>query len=83
MKNQICFALPAIFPSAQTACSHTLWCGEDKSLTKFGTAPAFTTNLVWLLVPEAIFVKAQAASNCSSGLQSRAMHIFKIKFSKK
>ena len=61
--------LPAIFPRAHTACSHTLWWGEERSLTKLGTAPAFTTHLVWLLVPEAMFVRAQAASNCSSGLK--------------
>lgn len=32
--------LPIIFPKAQTACSQTFWCGDDKSLKNKGTAPA-------------------------------------------
>lgn len=43
--------------------SHTLWWGDDKSFAKFGTAPAFITNLVWLLVPRAIYARAHAVLN--------------------
>lgn len=58
-----------MLPRAHTACSHTLWWGESNNLMKGGTAPALTTTLVWSLVPDAIFVKAQDASNCKSGLE--------------
>ena len=66
-----CQTLPAMFPRAQTACSHTLWLLESSSFTKCGTDPAFTTALVWSLVPEAMFVSAHADSNCNSGLRKR------------
>ena len=54
-------------PSAHTACSHTLRSGEERSATKCGTAPAFTTAFVCSEVPEAMFVRAQADSNCRRG----------------
>ena len=34
---------------------------------KNGTAPALTTAFVWSGVPEAMLVRAQAASNCRAG----------------
>jgi hypothetical protein len=55
--------LPAILPRAHTACSQTFWLPDSSSFTNFGTAPEFTTAFVCSLVPEAIFVNAQAASN--------------------
>ena len=58
-----------MFPRAQTACSQTLAWLDSSSLTNLGTAPALTTAFVWSLVPEAMLVRAQAASNCSSGLK--------------
>ena len=56
---------PAILPSAQTAWSTTFMCSEESSFTNMGTAPASTTALVWWDVPEAMLVRAHAASNCS------------------
>ena len=36
----ICLAnLPMMFPRAQTACSHTFWCGESNRARKGSTAP--------------------------------------------
>mmetsp|Transcript_10966 Transcript_10966/g.33395 ORF Transcript_10966/g.33395 Transcript_10966/m.33395 type:complete len:265 (+) Transcript_10966:1114-1908(+) len=55
---------PAMFPSAHTACSRTSWFGDVSSSTKMGTAPLLMTTSVWSVVPEAMFVSAQAASNC-------------------
>lgn len=60
--------LPAMFPSAQTACSQTLLCDEDSSLMKGPTAPSFTTARVCSDDPDATFVMAHAASNWRSGL---------------
>lgn len=54
---------PAILPKAQTACSLTSSASDSRSLTNFGMAPLSTTTLVCSVVPEAIFVTAQAASN--------------------
>ena len=42
-------------------CSHTWASGEERSLTKCGTAPASTTNLVCSDDPEAMLVRAHAA----------------------
>jgi hypothetical protein len=44
-------------------CSRTSSLEEARSFTKIGTAPWSITTLVFSDVPEAIFVKAQAASN--------------------
>ena len=60
-----------MFPNAQTACSHTFWCWDSRSLRNQGTAPACTTACVWFEVPEAIFVSAHAASNCKDGLENK------------
>jgi hypothetical protein len=38
-------SLPIMFPSAQTACSHTFWCGDDNSLKNKGTAPVIKRHL--------------------------------------
>jgi hypothetical protein len=38
--------LPIMFPKAQTACSHTFWCGEYKSFIKKGTAPIGKNGLI-------------------------------------
>lgn len=45
-------------------CSCTSSCSELSNLIKIGTAPVSITTLVCRKVPEAMFVKAQAASNC-------------------
>jgi hypothetical protein len=62
---------PAMFPKAHTACSQTFGALLDRSLIKGPIALCFTTSLVWAEVPEAMFVKAQAASNCNSDLKKR------------
>mmetsp|Transcript_21097 Transcript_21097/g.60192 ORF Transcript_21097/g.60192 Transcript_21097/m.60192 type:complete len:259 (-) Transcript_21097:507-1283(-) len=62
---------PAILPRAHTACSLTSSFGLERMRTKIGTAPTSMTTLVWSDVPEAMFVNAQAASNCNAGLSSR------------
>ena len=54
---------PAIFPSAQRACSHTFELGEDRSLTNGVIAPNSTTCLVCNDVPDTIFESDHAASN--------------------
>mmetsp|Transcript_10454 Transcript_10454/g.21608 ORF Transcript_10454/g.21608 Transcript_10454/m.21608 type:complete len:252 (-) Transcript_10454:442-1197(-) len=54
---------PAILPRAQTACSRTSSFGELRSSTKMGRAPISTTTRVCSAVPEAMFVRTQAASN--------------------
>ena len=59
-----------ILPRAQTACSHTFWCGECNSRKKCSTEPANTTDCVCAVDPDAIFVSAQAASNCKVGWSS-------------
>lgn len=58
---------PAMFPRAQTACSLIWACGEEMRPMKAGTAPPWTTALVWSDVPDAMLVRAQAASNCMGG----------------
>mmetsp|Transcript_97724 Transcript_97724/g.304747 ORF Transcript_97724/g.304747 Transcript_97724/m.304747 type:complete len:285 (-) Transcript_97724:2-856(-) len=58
---------PAMLPRAQTACSRTSSFGEPRSSTKMGRAPCSTTTRVCSAVPEAMFVRTQAASNCRSG----------------
>ncbi|MPC16790.1 hypothetical protein E2C01_009626 [Portunus trituberculatus] len=55
---------PAMFPRAHTACSWTSSKSELSSWIKIGTAPASITIRVCVLVPEAMLVRAQAASNC-------------------
>lgn len=57
------FDVPAMFPRAHTACSQTAMFVELSRRMKAGTAPALTTIFVWSLVPEAMLVSAQAASN--------------------
>mmetsp|Transcript_5934 Transcript_5934/g.17654 ORF Transcript_5934/g.17654 Transcript_5934/m.17654 type:complete len:204 (-) Transcript_5934:193-804(-) len=59
---------PAMLPRAHTACSRTSSLAESSSCTKMGTAPLEITSLVCSEVPEAMFVSAHAASNCSAGL---------------
>mmetsp|Transcript_11584 Transcript_11584/g.34119 ORF Transcript_11584/g.34119 Transcript_11584/m.34119 type:complete len:219 (+) Transcript_11584:1047-1703(+) len=61
---------PAIFPKAQTACSRTSSFGDKSNLQKMGTAPSSITTRVWSEVPDAMFVSAQAASNCNAGASS-------------
>ena len=56
---------PAMLPSAQTACSTTSGTPQLRSRTNEGTAPCSTTARVWLEWPEAMLVRAQAASNWS------------------
>lgn len=60
---------PMMFPRAHTACSQTFGCGDDNNLRNNGTAPECTTAIVCADVPEAMFVKAHAASNCKFGLK--------------
>ena len=62
---------PAIFPSAQTACSRTSSFWDISSWQKIGTAPKRMTTSVSSEVPEAIFVSAHAASNWRRGTSSR------------
>ncbi len=62
---------PAIFPSAQTACSRTSSFVDKSSWQKIGTAPCWMTVRVSSDVPDAMFVKAHAASNCNVGFSSR------------
>ena len=59
-------------PRAQTACSHTLVCGDPRSLRKRGTAFASTTAWVWRDVPDAMLVNAQAASNWNTNTACNA-----------
>lgn len=59
-----------IFPRAHTACSQTFILDDvESSSRKRGTAPALTTASVCCDVPDAIFVRAQAASNCKFTLK--------------
>jgi hypothetical protein len=60
---------PAMLPRAHTACSATCIYDELRSCTNFGTAPDLTTVSVCSDVPDAMFVSAQDASNCSDGLK--------------
>ena len=61
-------------PSAQTACSQTFWWGEAKRFRNSGTAFASTTACVCCEVPEAMFVRAHAASNWRDGLSEAFKH---------
>mmetsp|Transcript_2162 Transcript_2162/g.6387 ORF Transcript_2162/g.6387 Transcript_2162/m.6387 type:complete len:248 (+) Transcript_2162:1009-1752(+) len=58
---------PAMLPSAQTACSRTSSLGDSNNRQKMGTAPSSMTTRVCSDVPDAMFVSAHAASNCSAG----------------
>lgn len=58
---------PAIFPRAQTACSLIWWWGDVIRPMKAGMAPPSTTAVVWSDVPDAMLVRAQAASNWIGG----------------
>lgn len=60
-----------MFPRAQTACSLIWACGEEIRPMNAGTAPPWTTALVWSDVPDAMLVRAQAASNCMGGESAR------------
>lgn len=60
-----------MFPRAQTACSLIWACGEEMRLMNAGIAPPWTTALVWSDVPDAMLVRAQAASNCIGGESTR------------
>ena len=62
---------PAILPRAQIDCSTTSMLGELSNSIKRGTAPALTTSSVCSEVPDTIFVRLQAASNCRAGLSTR------------
>lgn len=48
------------------------WWGDDISETKAGTAPPAMTDFVWCEVPEAMLVRAHAASNWIGGFSERA-----------
>lgn len=61
-----------MLPSAQMACSLMCGCGDDTRLMKAGMAPPSTTAVVWSVVPEAMLVSAQAASNWMGGHWGRA-----------
>ena len=54
---------PAMLPKAHTACSRTSSTGERRRSMKIGTAPQLMTTCVCSEVPEAMLVRAQAASN--------------------
>lgn len=58
-----------MLPRAQTDCSQTFRFPHDRSCRKRGTAPAFTTACVCSDVPDAMLVRAHAASNCKFGLK--------------
>ena len=45
-------------------CSRTSWLGEDSRATNVGTAPVSMTTLVCAEVPDAMLVRAHAASSC-------------------
>ena len=53
----------AIFPNAQIAYSAISECGDLSNWQNNGIAPLSIIVYVWWVVPEAIFVKAQAASS--------------------
>ena len=57
-------------------CSWTSSKSEDKSLINMGTAPHSITILVCNDVPEAMFVKAQAASNYLKKLKNGVNSLF-------
>lgn len=62
---------PAMLPRAQTACSLMWGCGDVTRPIKAGMAPPSTTAVVWSVVPEAMLVRAQAASNWMGGHSTR------------
>ena len=70
--------VPAILPRAQMACSLMCCRGDVTSLMKAGMAPPSTTAPVWFEVPEAMLVKAQAASNCIGGHSNRARKLTRL-----
>ena len=63
-----------MLPIAQSACSATIVYFDFKSSTKIGIPPL--SIIVWVLieVPEATFVRAQAASNCKWGNYSNVIN---------
>ena len=69
---------PAIFPNAQIACSLTSSYGDSNNRMKMGTAPQSITVLVWWELPDAMFVRAHAASNWRVMLFSHIKKSFKI-----
>ena len=69
---------PAIFPSAHTACSHTFELGDESSFTKGPTAPISTTCRVCKDVPEAMLVRAHAASNWSMGCSTQPKYLTRL-----
>ena len=54
---------PAMLPNAQVACSATCSCGEFNKAINLGRAPDCMITAVSSEFPDAIFVKAQQASN--------------------
>lgn len=61
-----------MLPRAQMACSLMCGCGDATRLMKAGMAPPSTTAEVCSDVPEAMLVRAQAASNCMGGESDNA-----------
>ena len=55
---------PEIFPIAQMDCSCTSGYCEERSFTNRVIPPLSTIDWVYIVVPEAMLVRAQAASNC-------------------
>lgn len=80
-KQKVCLLIPAIFPRAQTACSLMWGCGDITRLMKAEMAPPFTTAVVWSELPEAMLVRAQAASNCMGGHSVRPRKLTKFEMS--
>ena len=63
---------PATFPMAHTACSRTAWLSDLHASSSSGSALADMIAWVCSEVPEAMFVRAQAASNCAQDVISMA-----------
>lgn len=61
-----------MLPRAQMACSLMCGWGDVTRLMKAGMAPPSTTAVVWSVVPEAMLVRAQAASNWMGGHSDNA-----------
>lgn len=61
-----------MLPRAQMACSLMCRWGDSTSLMKAGMPPPSTTALVCFEVPEAMLVRAQAASNWMGGNSNTA-----------
>lgn len=64
-------------------CSWTSSISDSKSLMNIGTAPASMTTLVWIDVPDAMLVKAHAASNYKTESHERLLFVMKKKRKKK